>query len=445
MATGSLKQVAKCRLRDLLVASTACRTFASTPSPVHPPLHHARADSASRTESAATSPSHAVLSAGTTDSLSPAASQPTSQSVSLSFPSGYVQHAARPHGRCHPAVPPPLSPVGEMSRTHATHAPHTLWPTAPRADSAAASGQSVFCAQPQAAARCRHSSSEPCHHDEARTESGATSAADDASTCWLCSADRGADARGGGKGNPSADDMRADAEAEGARGRGDGASKEGDPLTWRFFCGTCGALQPMDKPRLHSLLKQPCKHVPEMLSLFPTLPTALQPACNRRRPVAIPRAFAMDLLLLEQRYKQLQKMLHPDLHGGRSQEERALSAEQAAHVIDAYYTLLRPLSRAKYLLRASAVTAAELSGDSPGRDQQLLMEVMELRETIEDADSPEELQALQSQTQERMEGLYSSFDEAFQRGDVGACVGLLHRMAYFQRVANEIGNRLHSI
>ncbi|CAI7866581.1 unnamed protein product [Closterium sp. NIES-54] len=153
----------------------------------------------------------------------------------------------------------------------------------------------------------------------------------------------------------------------------------------------------------------------------------------------------MDLLLLEQRYKQLQKMLHPDLHGGRSQEERALSAEQAAHVIDAYYTLLRPLSRAKYLLRASGVTAAELSGDSPGRDQQLLMEVMELRETIEDADSPEELQALQSQTQERMEGLYSSFDEAFQRGDVGACVGLLHRMAYFQRVANEIGNRLHSI
>ncbi|CAI7882018.1 unnamed protein product [Closterium sp. NIES-54] len=247
MATGSLKQVAKCRLRDLLVASTACRTFASTPSPVHPPLHHARADSASRTESAATSPSHAVLSAGTTDSLSPAASQPMSQSVSLSFPSGYVQHAARPHGRCHPAVPPPLSPVGEMSRTHATHAPHTLWPTAPRADSAAASGQSVFCAQPQAAARCRHSSSEPCHHDEARTESGATSAADDASTCWLCSADRGADARGGGKGNPSADDMRADAEAEGARGRGDGASKEGDPLTWRFFCGTCGALQPVDK------------------------------------------------------------------------------------------------------------------------------------------------------------------------------------------------------
>ncbi|CAI5982043.1 unnamed protein product [Closterium sp. NIES-65] len=160
---------------------------------------------------------------------------------------------------------------------------------------------------------------------------------------------------------------------------------------------------------------------------------------------------------------------------------------------DAYYTLLRPLlSRAKYLLRASGVTAAELSGDrpgslpfrppsflqfasshppfhpspsprpshqlrasgvtaaelsgdSPGRDQQLLMEVMELRETVEDADSPEELQALQSQTQERMEGLYSSFDDVFRRGDVGACVGLLHRMAYFQRVANEIDNRLHSM
>ncbi|CAI5530025.1 unnamed protein product, partial [Closterium sp. Naga37s-1] len=218
-----------------------------------------------------------------------------------------------------------------------------------------------------------------------------------------------------------------------------------------------------------------------------------------------PRAFAIDLSLLEQRYKQLQKMLHPDLHGGRSQEERELSAEQAAHVIDAYYTLLRPLSRAKYLLRASGVTAAELSGDSPGRDQQLLMEVMELRETIEDADSPEELKELQLQvyawgggvegegegeervlemretiedadspeelqapqsqvgtgnhwsrqemdlgerepeTQERMEGLYGSFDSAFRGGDVGACVGLLHRMAYFHRVANEIDNRLHSM
>ncbi|CAI5483103.1 unnamed protein product [Closterium sp. Yama58-4] len=437
MATGSLKQIAKCRLRDLLVASTAGRTFASAPSAVQPAVglspadsagHHARADSAARTQFAA----------GTTDSLRPAASQPTSQltsqPTSQRFPDGCFQPAFLPRGRWQPALPSPPSALTASARSHAPCMPHTLWPAAPRAESATAAAPAEAAAAGAAAARCHHSAAEPCHHDEARTgnatattgSSGgrdrpvesatpATSAADGASACWLCSADRVADARAGGKGNPSADDMHADAEAEGARGRGDGASKEGDPLTWRFFCGTCGALQPVDK---HT----------DLFELF-----------------GLPRAFAIDLSLLEQRYKQLQKMLHPDLHGGRSEEERALSAEQAAHVIDAYYTLLRPLSRAKYLLRASGVTPADLSGDSPGRDQQLLMEVMELRETIEDADSFEELQALQTQTQERMQGLYSSFDEALRRGDVGACVGLLHRMAYFQRVANEIDNRLHSM
>ncbi|CAI5483006.1 unnamed protein product [Closterium sp. Yama58-4] len=445
MATGSLKQIAKRRLRDLLVASTAGRTFASAPSPVQPAVghsrvdsavHHARADSAARTQFAATNPSSAVLAAGTTDSLRPAASQPTSQltsqPTSQRFPDECFQPAFLPRGHCQPALPLPPSALTASARSQA---PHTLWPAAPRAESATAPAAAAA-----AAARCHHSAAEPCHHDEARTGNGATSAAtatagsggrdrpvdsvtpatsaaDDSSACWLCSADRGADARAGEKDNPSAVDMRADAdaEAEGARGRGDGATKEGDPLTWRFFCGTCGALQPVDKQT-------------DLFELF-----------------GLPRAFAIDLSLLEQRYKQLQKMLHPDLHGGRSEEERELSAEQAAHVIDAYYTLLRPLSRAKYLLRASGVTAAELSGDSPGRDQQLLMEVMELRETIEDADSPEQLQALQMETQERMEGLYSSFDEAFRQGDVGACVGLLHRMAYFQRVANEIDNRLHSM
>ncbi|CAM6089332.1 unnamed protein product [Calypogeia fissa] len=94
------------------------------------------------------------------------------------------------------------------------------------------------------------------------------------------------------------------------------------------------------------------EHPPGMLCFAP--PARRFNLCIRRltsfQISGIDRSFKMDLKVLEQSYKSLQKRLHPDQAGSKSQREREYSADQSAHVIQSYYILLHPLSRARYLL-----------------------------------------------------------------------------------------------
>ncbi len=66
-----------------------------------------------------------------------------------------------------------------------------------------------------------------------------------------------------------------------------------------------------------------------------------------------PRAFDVNALDLETKFKSLQKRLHPDRYFFMSQQEQLHSAEHASAVNIAYQTLKDPLKRAKYLVRFS--------------------------------------------------------------------------------------------
>jgi len=69
----------------------------------------------------------------------------------------------------------------------------------------------------------------------------------------------------------------------------------------------------------------------------------------------------------------------------------------------AYRTLKDPISRAKYLLQLEGVKA--LDERSKTADPALLMEVMELREEVEESGSAENLRALMARNQRAMEGV----------------------------------------
>ncbi|KAL2650996.1 hypothetical protein R1flu_019124 [Riccia fluitans] len=87
-----------------------------------------------------------------------------------------------------------------------------------------------------------------------------------------------------------------------------------------MLCPSCGAIQPLDLSV-------------DYFTIF-----------------GISRSFQVDSKLLKQKYKNLQKKLHPDLMSSTSEKEQQFSADQSAHVIRAYFTLLKPLSRARYLV-----------------------------------------------------------------------------------------------
>ena len=127
--------------------------------------------------------------------------------------------------------------------------------------------------------------------------------------------------------------------------------------------------------------------------------------------------FDIDLRELEQRYKTLQKVLHPDKYSSASPVEREYSAEQAIRVNMAYAALKDPISRADCLLHLAGVEDEEgrTIGTLPHHSE-MLMTFMEWREEIDEASDEETLTELRDRIRgeidECMEKLKASFDGA---------------------------------
>lgn len=90
--------------------------------------------------------------------------------------------------------------------------------------------------------------------------------------------------------------------------------------------------------------------------------------------------FAIDLAVLTARYRELQRLVHPDKYAQSSDQDRRLAVQTAANINDAFRTLKDPVERALYLLRLHKVAV----DDETARklDPAFLMEQMELREAL---------------------------------------------------------------
>jgi molecular chaperone HscB len=95
-----------------------------------------------------------------------------------------------------------------------------------------------------------------------------------------------------------------------------------------------------------------------------------------------PVAFDIDAQQLAERYRELQRTLHPDRYANASDRERRLSVQHAAQVNEAFQTLKSSLRRARYLLQLKGV---EFDDEKETHlDPAFLMEQMELREALAD-------------------------------------------------------------
>lgn len=96
----------------------------------------------------------------------------------------------------------------------------------------------------------------------------------------------------------------------------------------------------------------------------------------------LPQAFRIDAEALAERYRELQRITHPDRYASGSDRERRLALQGAALVNEAYETLKNPMLRARYLLSLLGVCMDE-RGEST-HDGAFLMEQMEMREALEE-------------------------------------------------------------
>lgn len=145
----------------------------------------------------------------------------------------------------------------------------------------------------------------------------------------------------------------------------------------------------------------------------------------------VDRKYELDTKDLEGKYKNLMKKLHPDLFHGKSPEEQANSAHLASVVTKAYTELLKPVSRATYL-------GIHVEEEGTVNDPELIMEVMEIREKLEQTSDIKTLQQLCDKARMRMDEWVGSFTTAWKEGNVSAAIAALQRMSYFNRVFEDI-------
>lgn len=93
--------------------------------------------------------------------------------------------------------------------------------------------------------------------------------------------------------------------------------------------------------------------------------------------------FGVDMALIEQRYRDLAKALHPDRYVGAPAAERRLALGRAIDVNEAMRVLRDPVRRAEALLLRAGVALGETSEPKP--PDELLMEMMDAREQLADA------------------------------------------------------------
>ena len=94
----------------------------------------------------------------------------------------------------------------------------------------------------------------------------------------------------------------------------------------------------------------------------------------------LPIGFVVDAAALAERFRDLQRVVHPDRYASATEQEKRLSLQQATRVNEAFGILKDPLRRAGYLLELHGVEQNVRTATVT--DTAFLMEQMELREEL---------------------------------------------------------------
>ena len=139
---------------------------------------------------------------------------------------------------------------------------------------------------------------------------------------------------------------------------------------------------------------------------------------------------------LEKRYFAFQRTFHPDRFATKSSREKQLSLQHATDLNEAYDRLKAPLSRAEALLETKGAGVDDHARTES--DPELLMEAMESREALADAETADEVAKLEALTRADIELSEEALSLAFSADDLEGATGIVTRLKYLLKLLQEI-------
>ena len=158
----------------------------------------------------------------------------------------------------------------------------------------------------------------------------------------------------------------------------------------------------------------------------------------------LPVSFELDLQDLSQRYRELQRAVHPDKFANASDYERRLSVEKAAVINDAYQTLKSPQRRARYMLELQSVSFDDEK--DMALDPAFLMEQIELRESLAELPQQDDpltsLNQIMADIKERISAVLNDIagqlaSEELDDKQKNSVKQLIHKMQFLNKLQQE--------
>ncbi|WP_066333377.1 Fe-S protein assembly co-chaperone HscB [Azohydromonas lata] len=158
----------------------------------------------------------------------------------------------------------------------------------------------------------------------------------------------------------------------------------------------------------------------------------------------LPQKFALDRAALDACWRQLQARVHPDRFAAEGATAQRLAMQWSVRVNEAYRRLRDPLTRAAYLceLRGAPIDAH----NNTAMPAAFLMQQMEWRETLEEANAAAEVESLDDEVRTAERALLDEVRQLLdERGDAATAAQRVRALMFVARFREDIEARLDAL
>jgi molecular chaperone HscB len=155
----------------------------------------------------------------------------------------------------------------------------------------------------------------------------------------------------------------------------------------------------------------------------------------------LPERFAQERPEIDQRWKELQREAHPDRFAAQGHTAQRAALQWSVRINEAYQRLKDPLKRAAYLceLRGAPINAQHNTSMPP----EFLMEQMEWREALDEAEGEEALEAVSDRVAARRKAMLARIEQLLDAdGDAPAAAAQVRALMFIERFAQDVESRL---
>ena len=156
--------------------------------------------------------------------------------------------------------------------------------------------------------------------------------------------------------------------------------------------------------------------------------------------LGLPKQFAQDADQIDIRWKALQRQAHPDKFAAQGGAAQRLAMQWSVRINEARQRLRDPILRATYLCELNGQPIEAESNTAMPAD--FLMQQMQWREALDEAETPAALQALADEVRQAQDDALRALAQTIDRQqDFAAAAQQVRRLMFLRRFALDVQAR----